>query len=124
MELKYQPMNESKSNLWEVFIEYEHGDADHSHSEIHLYPRATEDEIKDLLSRINKASELIERIRSYGESNLATEVYNLTNTGKLGFEVMSDKVYLNASDYFAQLNLGDVFYYDNSGAKFKVVIKE
>ncbi len=111
-----------KKNCYEIKFAFEHGDGDSSTTELVTLKNISED---DFIKYVKKAQDIAEDIyqnRSFGNDlpanflqNAKMENYNIPIE-------LDNYAKLSVSDYYADMVIEEMHYYDENGIKFKVTV--
>ena len=123
MNVTYKEAVSSNKNQYRVELEYEHGDADFTTHNTFILENATEEDVIDFVKRVNEARKHIENNRYYS-TPFPENFLELTKdrNAKYRFELEYDEKYSDLSDYYANMRVDNILYYNESGTKFFVTV--
>ena len=117
------------SNCFHIKVEYSHGDADQDTTETVIGQDKTQEQIIDFIETFQRAADIVDSIRSGDDSAYerlgegGNEDDSLLVHGmhvSLEHDIFAEGV----SNYFADMRIASIIYFDADGVKFNVTWEE
>lgn len=123
MKITYNRVEEpQKNNCFEVEFCFEHGDADSSESYFITLKDMAEEEFVNYIQKVDEVSGLIKQSRSTGKT-LPGDFEEKAQFNNRYIPVELDAyAKMHMSDYYADMGVGEIYYYNADGIKHKVSI--
>lgn len=114
-----------KMNCFEIYVEYQHGDADTSDVEAYTLNTTSHSDLERYIVTFNRVKSAIDDMRAYG-SELPDWIKNVDSVivdgTKFHIQLVSDDFSMR-DNYYAEMRILKILFYDETGEEFKVDYK-